>query len=70
MNKKVKTLAVALALSVLPFAGCGKKDKQDLMEDVVNRTDFTSVYERIGKQVTIDMVTEKEGLAYVTVVGK
>ena len=40
------------------------------MEDVVNRTDFTSVYERIGKQVTIDMVTEKEGLAYVTVEGK
>lgn len=70
MDKKVKIMIVALALGVLPFAGCGKKDKQDLMEDVISRTDFTSVYERIGKQVTIDMVTEKEGLAYVTVDGK
>ena len=37
--------------------------------DVVSRTDFTSVYEMIGSKVTIDMVEEKDGLAFVTVDG-
>ena len=33
------------------------------------RTDFTSVYSKIGKDITIADVTEKDGLAYVTVDG-
>lgn len=38
--------------------------------DAVAREDFTSVYDKIGTQVTIDMVTEKEdGTATVTVDG-
>ncbi|MBQ8249869.1 MAG: hypothetical protein IJY93_08360, partial [Clostridia bacterium] len=32
--------------------------------------DYTSVYDQIGKNVTIDMVTEKDGLAYVVYEGK
>ena len=38
--------------------------------DAVDHKDFTSVYEKIGSKVTIDMVTEdEEGLAWVTVDG-
>ena len=45
---------------------------QDVDEaDAVLRTDYTSVYDKIGSQVTIDMVTEKDdGTATVTVDGK
>ena len=45
---------------------------QDVDEnDAVLRTDYTSVYDKIGTQVTIDMVTEKDdGTATVTVDGK
>ncbi len=37
--------------------------------DVFEHADNTSVYDVIGSQVTIDMVKEKDGLAYVTVDG-
>ncbi len=45
---------------------------QDVDEaDAVLRTDYTSVYDKIGSKVTIDMVTEKDdGTATVTVDGK
>ncbi len=37
--------------------------------DVIAHTDYTSVYDMIGANVTIDMVTEKDGLAYATYEG-
>ena len=36
----------------------------------MERTDFRSVYGEIGRLVTIDMVTERDGLAFATVDGK
>ncbi len=43
---------------------------QDIdLADVVEHSDHTSVYEMIGSKVTADMVTERDGLAYVTVDG-
>ncbi len=38
--------------------------------DAVTHKSTVSVYEMIGAQVTIDMVEEKDGLAYVTIDGK
>ena len=40
------------------------------MKDVVSRTDYSSVYGEIGSKVTIDMVSERDGVAYATVEGK
>lgn len=40
------------------------------MDDVVTRTDYSSVYGEIGDKVTIDMVSERDGVAYATVEGK
>ena len=40
------------------------------MDDVVARTDYSSVYGEIGSKVTIDMVSERDGVAYATVEGK
>ena len=48
--------------------GCGK-GKEDFLEDVVLREDYRSVYDAIGKNVTIDMVEERNGRAYVTYEG-
>ena len=59
------------ALALLPAimtAGC-KKDNQDLLKDVIAREDYRSVYGAIGERVTVDMVYEKDGVAYVTVDG-
>ena len=52
----------------------GEGNKAPVFQDVdpadaVEHEDYTSVYEMIGSKVTIDMVTEKDGLAYVTVDG-
>ncbi|MBQ7323776.1 MAG: hypothetical protein IJW96_04360 [Clostridia bacterium] len=70
MEKKIKIVGLLLALGVLPFCGCRKKEENDLWNDVQTRSDYTSVYSKIGNQVTIDMVEERDGLAYVTVEGK
>ncbi len=69
MNKtKILALVMVLILSLSLMVSCGG-DKIDL-NDAVERTDFTSVYEKIGSKVTIDMVEEDaKGLAYVTVDG-
>ena len=71
MERKRKILFAAVALlSVCTAVGCRKNQDEVLFEDVVTRSDFRSVYGQIGGRVTIDMVTEKEGLAYVTLEGK
>ncbi len=40
------------------------------MQDVVCRESYQSVYDTIGRKITLDMVEEREGLAYVTYEGK
>ena len=60
---------MALLLTLTALVSC-KKQEIDL-SDAVTREDFTSVYDKIGSKVTIDMVTEDEnGFAFVTVDGK
>ena len=72
MKKQFQIFTAALAFCMLPitFAGCKKSMGEDLWADVVDRTDYRSVYAEIGEKVTIDMVTEREGVAYATVDGK
>lgn len=73
--RKLRIFALVLALlMILPLAvACKKKEKAVEYEaidpaDAVEHEDFTSVYNKIGSKVTIDMVQEDEaGFAYVTV---
>ncbi len=69
MNKiKLLALLLVLVLSLSFVVSCGG-DGIDL-KDAVERTDFTSVYEKIGTKITIDMVEEDaNGLAWVTYEG-
>lgn len=71
--KKVKLLVAMLLVLIMavPFVltACNPAGQVDL-NDVVERTDYTSVYDMIGSKVTIDMVEEDaQGLAYATVDG-
>ena len=67
---KIFTSAIALLCVGLPAVGCKKNTDSDVLKDVVTRNDYRSVYEQIGNRVTIDMVTEREGIAYATIEGK
>lgn len=78
MNAR-KLLAFALAFLIIAAAlsGCGNKGAAGAYEpidpaDVITHGDYTTVYEKIGAHITIDMVTEDEntGLASVTWEGK
>lgn len=63
-------LTAALMLSTV---GCQKQATVSNIDtaDAVEHADFTSVYEKIGDRVTVDMVEEDEnGLAFVTLDGK
>ena len=77
---RILSFVMMMLLVVLAVAGCAKTDEntdttgvvyQDIdLKDAIARTDFTSVYEKIGSKVTIADVTETaDGLAYVTVDG-
>ena len=72
MKNRFKMITVALAACALPiaFTACKKSTDGDLWADVIERTDYRSVYAEIGEKVTIDMITEKDGVAYVNVDGK
>ena len=72
MRKQTKILYAALVFtaSLTPLAGCKKNTDGSLLEDVVQRTDYRNVYGEIGSKVTIDMVMEREDIAYATVEGK
>ncbi len=59
-----------MTMGALALTGCKPSMDGDVLNDVVTRTEYTSVYQAIGKRVTIDMVEERDGLAYVTVDGK
>ncbi len=72
MNKtRILALVLILVFVVtLVLPSCAPAYEDIDLNDVVERTDYTSVYEKIGSKVTIDMVEEDEnGLAYVTVDG-
>ena len=76
MNKtRLLSLLLVIVLAFSLLASCGETEdpvvSQEIdLTDVVERTDYTSVYEKIGSQVTIDMVEENDdGIAFVTVNG-
>ena len=71
MRKVEKKLtAILLSMASISLVACKKGTDGALFDDVVERTDFRSVYGELGKDITVDMVTERDGLAYVTVEGK
>ena len=59
-----------LFLATFALGACKNKTDEGILNDVVTRTDYRSVYGEIGGKVTLDMVTEKDGLVYATVDGK
>lgn len=67
---KIFTAFIALTAAGVSLVGCKKNTDEGLLGDVVERTDFRSVYSQIGRQVTVDKVTERDGFAYVMVDGK
>ncbi len=72
MNKKLSMFLASLTVLTLGvgMAACGKDDGID-DNDVVTRTDYTSVYSKIGSQISVDMVKEAEdGTATVEYEGK
>ena len=54
------------AILIVSSSACGKRNDEDVLSDVVYRENYQSVYDAIGAQVRIDMVEEKDGIAYVT----
>ncbi len=70
-KKRTTAITVLLSVLVLSFAGCKENTEEDILKDVVTREKYDSVYGKIGENVTIADVTEKEkGRAYVTVDGQ
>ncbi len=68
---KTKKILFSLLTASLLLAPACKKDSDDgVLADIVYRESYASLYEKIGKSVTVDMVTEREGLAYLTYEGK
>lgn len=73
MNKVAKRTMVSLLCLISAFgaAACGNNSKVDYSQYVVERTDYTSVYDKIGSKISVDMVDEKDdGTATVTYEGK
>ena len=67
--KKGPALSLA-AIAAFSIAGCMKKNNEDFLNDVVTRENYDSVYAKIGRNVTIADVVEKEdGRAYASVDG-
>ena len=63
-------MAICFALACgCALTGCKKKQTDNFLDDILRREDYRSVYAVIGDKVTVDAVTEKDGLAYVTVDG-
>ncbi|MBQ7923761.1 MAG: hypothetical protein IJ329_00485 [Clostridia bacterium] len=66
---RITAVAAVSAVCLLTACqGCGRNN-EDFLDDVVIREDYRSVYGAIGEQVTVDMVEERNGRAYVTVDG-
>ncbi len=68
---KTRTIITAALAGITLFAvGCKKAPQTDILEDVIQRENYESTYEKIGKYVTLDMVREREGKAFLTFEGK
>ncbi len=64
-------MAVATASLMLLAPACKKQENGEVFEDVVAREKHDSLYEKIGKGITLDSVAEKEdGRAFLTFEGK
>ncbi len=68
MRKKRIAALPLLFVAVTLSTGC-RVEGRDVSADVVTRTDYTSVYDKIGDRVRIDMVEEEGSEAFVTVDG-
>ena len=71
--KKIEKFCILSAslLVFFPAMGCKNKTNDDVLKDVVTRDNYDSVYDKIGKEVTIDEVREgTDGRAYVTKDGR
>ena len=65
-NRKKAYAFIFLTMVLLPFTACKKKGNNDVLNDVIYRENYDSVYSVIGENITIDMVEEKaDGRAYV-----
>ena len=63
----IKALTLSVIFTATACSGCGQNVNQAVMDDVVRRDDYTSVYQKIGANVTLDDVEEGEnGTAYLT----
>lgn len=68
--KKLLAIALAVIMVLGVFAGCQGTNYQEIdLADVVEHKSYDSVYDMIGSKITIDMVEENNGLAYVTYEG-
>ena len=74
MKKMQKICVATLALfAVAPTVGCGcnQGNNDDVLKDVIHRENYQSVYDKIGKDITINEVREgTDGRAYVSVGGR
>jgi ABC-type transport system substrate-binding protein len=72
-NKTIRLAASVCALMPLGIAtlfSCAPRG-EDVLENVVQREDYTSLYDTYGKSITLNEVTEDEnGLAYIEVDGQ
>lgn len=68
MKNKLKTTGIYLfALALITAAGCRNKTDNSVLNDVVYRERYDSVYDAIGKEIDVDMVEESpDGRAFVT----
>lgn len=72
-KKRFFAIAMVLVLVLASLAGCGTKTKYQPIDeaDAIEHEDYTSVYDKIGAKVTIDMVKEDaNGIATVDYEGK
>lgn len=68
-NKIPKTglLVFAAVCALACGVGCTRRRNQDVLDDVVYRENYDSVYQKIGDKITVDMVEEDaDGRAFVT----
>ena len=63
-------LALVTGVSLASFlSSCVKNNNEDVLQDVVHRENYDSVYDKIGQQVRISDVEERDGKAYVRIDG-
>ena len=65
-----KTIGVVMLVSYACLAGCKPPSPPAYFADALFRTDFRSVYNEIGHKVTLEHVSETDGVVYAHVDGK